>query len=120
MQDIVNGVFNGITDFFGSLGSGILDILINMISVLVNIIVFPINSLISFLFPSFSQLIVNFNNGIALFVSAPIGYIMYHIPPITRVCILTYLTFFIGYYSIIWTYRALIIVPHVIKKIKFW
>lgn len=120
IQEIIDGVFGGISKFSGSIGSGLLDIFTDMLGILVQIIIFPINSLISFLFPDFTNIVTNFSNSLNLFITAPVGFIMYHIPPITKTILLTYLTFLLGYYTIIWTYRAIIIIPHIIKKIKFW
>lgn len=120
VNDITNGILNAVYDFFGSIGSFVLDFFLTLIAHVINIIIFPINQLLISFMPNLSELIVHFNAGLSRISSLPIGFIMYHLPPITRMCILTYLGIMLGYYSILWTYRAIIIIPYVIRKIKFW
>ena len=120
INDIAEGIVNGLTNFIGEIGASILDWLSSILAILLNIIITPIDALFKSIFPDFSNALVSFNNGISLLASAPIGFIMYHIPPITRTIILLYITIMIGYYSIIWVYRAIIVIPKVLNVIKFW
>lgn len=120
VQDIINGVVGGLTDFIGSIGSGIVDLFINLLSFLINLVLFPINSLISSIFPDFSNMIINFNNSLAYLISSPISFIMYHIPPITKSILLFYISLLIGIYSIKYIYKGIILVFQIIQKIKFW
>ena len=119
-QDIIDGVVGGLTDFIGSLGAGIIDLILSLITGIVNIVLFPINALITSFFPNFSSSVSTFSEGLTRLTTAPIGYFAYHIPPITRGVLLLYLTIMLGYYTIIWTYRGIILIPTVIRKIKFW
>lgn len=120
VQDIIDGVIGGLTDFLGSIGASILDFIFDLITTFLNIVITPLNVIISSIFPNFSSFIETFNNGLAMLASSPIGFIAYHIPPITSTIILMYLNFMIGYYTILWTYRGIIIIPTVLHKIKFW
>lgn len=120
VQDIIDGIVGGLTDFIGTIGSGIIDLLINLLALLINIIITPIDLLISTIFPDFTTLITNFNSTISTVFNNSISYIMYHIPPMTKFTILFYITILIAYYSIKYTYKAIILVPNLIQKIKFW
>lgn len=120
VQDIIDGIIGGLTDFIGGLGATLLDFITSLIADVINLFLFPIDSLLTFLFPDLSGAIATFNNGITMLVNAPIGYIAYHIPPLTTSMIVIFITILIGYYSIIWIYRGIILIPHVIHKIKFW
>lgn len=120
VQDIIDGVVGGLTDFIGSLGAGIIDLLINILAFLINIVILPIDALISTIFPDFSNILQNFNNSLSYLVSSPISFIMYHIPPITKSVILFYITLLIGIYSIKYVYKGIILIFEIIQKIKFW
>lgn len=116
VQDIIDGLKGFLSDF----AYGILDIIISLLSTLINIILLPIDTLIKSIFPDFSTLISNFNNSLNIVFSDSISYIMYHIPPLTKYVILFYITLLIGYYSIKFVYKGIILVPKIINKIKFW
>lgn len=120
VQDIIDGIVGGLTDFIGTIGAGIVELLINLLSTLINLILLPIDALISTIFPDFSTLIINFNSTLNTVFNNSISYIMYHIPPMTKFTILFYITLLIAYYSIKYTYKAIILVPNLIQKIKFW
>lgn len=117
---MVQDIIDGLSGFVLGLGSGITSYILKFISFIINIVLFPINALISSIFPNFSEFVQTFSEGVARLTTAPIGYFAYHIPPITRGVILLYLTIMVGYYSIIWVYRGIILIPTVINKIKFW
>lgn len=117
---MVEDITNGIAGFASLIGGGISDKLFSLIGFLVDIVLFPINSLISLIFPNFSHAINTFAEGLTTFVSFPISYFAYHVPPLTKSIILLYLSIMLGYYTIIWTYRGIILIPTVINKIKFW
>lgn len=116
VQDIVNGL----TNFFGGIGSSILDFIISLIGNMINIIIFPIDALVKTIFPDFSNMITNFNTTVDYFLTTPISFIMYHIPPMTKSILLFYITLLIGYYSIIFIYKGIILIPQLIRKVKFW
>lgn len=108
------------SDFFQNLGSGLINLILKILGVLINIILLPIDALISTIFPDFSTLITNFNNNLNVLFGNSISYIMYHIPPLTKYVILFYITLLIGYYSVKYVYRGMILLPKIINKIKFW
>lgn len=117
---MISDITNGIADFVGLIGGGISDKIFSLIGFIVDFVLFPINSLISMIFPNFSNAIQTFSEGLVSFVSFPISYFAYHIPPLTKSIILLYLAIMLGYYTILWTYRGIILIPTVINKIKFW
>ena len=130
VQDIINGITgaidsigeavgSGINSFVSNIAGGLVDLIINLLALMINIVIIPIDFLVSTFFPNLSLQIQHFNEGLSLLATSPIGFIMYHIPPYTRGLLLVYVSFMISYYTIIWTYRRIIIIPRVIQKIKF-
>lgn len=117
---MVQDIIDGISGFASGVGGTILDLILSFIGTICSIVLFPINAIISFFFPNFSTLIESVSTGITRLATAPIGYFAYHIPPLTRSVLLVYLAIMVAYYSFIWTYRGIILIPTVIKKIKFW
>lgn len=120
INDIIDGVVGGLTDFFGSIGAGFVDLIINLISFLINLILLPINALISVIFPDLSNIINNFYNTFTYVFTDLIGYIFSYIPPMSKLVIITFITIYISYYSVKYVYKGIIIVPKIYNKIKFW
>lgn len=100
--------------------NAILKGLLSMLQTIVNIILTPINALISGIFPDFSNLISNFTNFVNNYIGGSLGWFSSLLPPITRSIIVFWLTFLVGYYSIAWGYRAVVLAWKLIQKIKFW
>lgn len=94
--------------------------ILNVITGLVNVLLTPINSLIDSLFPNMSTAINQFNSFCSNYIGGTIGWFSHILPPITKNIIIIYLTFLIGYYSVSWTYTAIVKIYNVIQKIKFW
>lgn len=120
VQDIIDGVVGGLTNFFGSIGAGIIDLIINLLSTLINLILMPINALIGVIFPDLSNIINNFYNTFTYVFTDLIGYIFSYIPPMSKIVVLAFFTIFISFYSVKYIYKGIILVPKIYNKIKFW
>ena len=115
-DSILNGIYQGTSGITNGLFNGLFFVLRK----LVDIFLLPINGLITAFFPSFNLLINNFTNSLTLIASAPISFFMHLLPPITQSVLIFWVGLMISYYSFIWIYRGIIIIPAVIRKIKFW
>lgn len=109
-----------ISSFFQDIGVGIVNLIIKILGVLINIILVPINALLNFIFPDLSTIIENFYSTFNYVFTGLISYIFYYIPPMTKLLILTYILTLIAYYSVKYTYKGIILLPHLYQKIKFW
>lgn len=94
--------------------------IMKIVSSFIGIILTPVNTLISNVFPDFSNAIASFNTFVSRYVGGTIAYFSSILPPITRSIIALWLTFLIGYYTITWSYALIIKIYNVIQKIKFW
>lgn len=116
----VSDLVSGLSQFFNSFAFSLFDIFALFISFVLNLILLPINLLLSAFFPDFSDLIVKFSNFVVYFSSMPLNYFIGLIPPLTRSMLALWLVIAIGYYTFMYSYRAIIVVPTLIRKIKFW
>lgn len=117
---MVQDIIDGLSGFATGIGGTLINLIVNFLGLIVNIVLFPVNSLFSLIFPNFSETLTTFSIGLTNLAMAPIGYFAYHIPPLTKSVLAFYLLLLVGYYSYIWIYRSIIIIPKVINKIKFW
>lgn len=102
-----------VADFFNT----ICDLLV----FIVNLVFAPINALFETFMPDNVQMLYdNVNNFLVTFLTFPVGFFTSLIPPVTYQLLLTSLNLLIIYYSIRYTYKAIVIIPHIIKRIKFW
>ena len=99
-----------------SLLNGILKVIL----MLLNIILIPINSLIENVFPSMVSAIQTFTNFINNIIGNNLVYFFHLFPPIFRSLLIIWFTFVIGYYTIYYTYLAILKIWDIIQKIKFW
>lgn len=99
---------------------GLFEFILYLIGFLIQMFLLPIDILLKSLFPSFSTYLVNFSNSLNLLITAPFNYFWNILPPITRFTLALWLTTMIAYYSVIWSYRAIIFIPKVYNRIKFW
>lgn len=98
----------------------ILNGLLKMILKVLNIFLLPVNALIENIFPSMTNAINTFNNFVTNVLGNNLAYFFHLLPPIFRTLLFTWFTFVIAYYSIYYTYLAIIKIWSVIQKIKFW
>ena len=117
---MVNDIINGILGAISSIASGLFDFILDLIIKLATGILYPINSLFTTLFPNVSILVSNFSDFLVLIATGPFSLLFNFFPPTCKSLILFWFTICIAYYSIIWVYRGLILIPVMINKIKFW
>lgn len=94
--------------------------ILNVITSLLNIFLLPINVLIENIFPDMSSAISTFNNFINNYVGGTLSYFFSILPPIFRGLLVLWFTFVISYYSVYYSYLAIIKIWNIIQKIKFW
>ena len=117
---MIEDIVAGITGAFSNIASGIYDFILSLIGKIISIVLYPINALFETFLPNLSSLLENFSNFLLVLATAPINYVFHLFPPICRGIILTWLLLLISFYSILWIYRGIILVPKIINKIKFW
>lgn len=94
--------------------------ILKMILSLLNIFLLPVNALIENIFPDMSNAIQTFTNFINNIIGNNLSYFFSMFPPTFKTLLFTWFTFVVAYYSIYYTYRAIIKIWDVIQKIKFW
>ena len=94
--------------------------LLNLLSSVISLVLTPINALINNLFPSMSSAISTFNTFVTTYVGGTLAYFFILLPPIFRGLLVTWFTFVIAYYGVIYTYLGIKKLWQVIQKIKFW
>lgn len=94
--------------------------ILKIILMLLNIVLTPINLLFTNLFPDMSLSISNFTSFCNTYISGTIGYFISILPPIFRNLLVIWFTFVISYYTIYFTYTAIVKIFGIIQKIKFW
>lgn len=98
----------------------ILNGILKMILKILNIVLLPINALIENVFPDMATAIQNFTNFLNNVVGNNLVYFFHILPPIFRSILVTWFTFVIAYYTIYYTYTAILKIWTIIQKIKFW
>ena len=91
-----------------------------MITSLLNLVLLPINALIENIFPSMSTAIQSFTNFVNNVVGANLAYFFSMLPPTFKTILSIWITFIIAYYTIYYSYIAILKIFNVIQKIKFW
>lgn len=98
-------------------------ILNGILSALTGIVTFlltPLNSLVANLFPDMTNTITTFNNFVNNYFGSNLTYFFSMFPPIFKSLLVLFITFSIGYYTVHFTYTALVKIFNVIQKVKFW
>lgn len=113
-------ITNGIVNFFTDSSLSILGFLFNIIIEIINIILSPLIAIFDFFVPNLGGVIESFTNFIVYMTSIPLDYFISLIPPMTKAMILFMITLKISYYTLIYSYKAIVVVPNLIKRIKFW
>lgn len=98
----------------------ILKVIMKAAKNLVNAILSPVNDLVASIFPSFANLINQFNTFLNNYIGTSLGWFSHLLPPITRTIIIFWLEFLIVYYGAIWTYHGISQLYRLIQKLKFW
>lgn len=102
---MIKAIFNGI---------------FNLINSVLGIILTPVNAILDTLFPNLDTYISNFNNLVDNYIVRLCGYFFNFIPPTTRGLLVIIFTFYISYKAIVWSYRGIVLLFNIIRKIKFW
>lgn len=99
---------------------GLLDLILWLLTIIVKIVLTPVDLIFRTFLPNLSSIINNFSNGLLLISNFPFSYFFHMLPPLTQIVISFWITLLISYYSILWGYRAIVFIPKIINKIKFW
>lgn len=94
--------------------------ILKAITAVIGFILTPINALFANLFPDMSNAISTFNTFVNTYIGGSLSYFFSLFPPIFKTLLVLWFTFVIAYYSIFYTYKAIIKIFNVIQKIKFW
>lgn len=93
--------------------------LLSLLMSIIDIVLFPINSLISLLFPNLGQYISGVANLMANLLNG-IAFVSNFMPPLFKGLVIISLTTLIYYYSIYWAYTTISKAWALIQKIKLW
>lgn len=102
------------------MANAIIKALFKLILSFLNIILYPLNTLITQIFPDVSNVVSTFTTFCNTFLTGSLAFFGGFIPPMTKGIVILWLTFLIGYYPGVWLWNATIKVFNVIQKIKFW
>lgn len=100
--------------------NGILKGILKAITKLLSLFLLPVNALINQLFPNMTTAISHFNTFVSTYIGSTLSFFFSILPPIFRSIIFIWLTFLISYYTIYYTYLAVVKIFDLIQKIKFW
>ena len=64
--------------------------------------------------------ISHFNNFVTTYLGSTLSFFFNLLPPIFRSIVILWLTFLISYYTIYFSYLAIVKMFDIIQKIKFW
>lgn len=103
-----------------SMINAILKGILKAITKLLSIFLLPVNLLIDRLFPDMSTAIGHFNTFVTTYIGSTLSFFFSILPPIFRSIISIWLTFLITYYTIYFTYLAIVKIFALIQRIKFW
>lgn len=98
----------------------ILNGLLSSLTGVVSFILTPVNALVENLFPDMASAIGTFNNFVDTYLGTNLAYFFSMFPPIFKSLLVLFFTFCIAYYSIYFTYIALVKIFTIIQKVKFW
>lgn len=94
--------------------------ILTMITKLVNLFLIPINALFTNLFPDMTNAINTFNTFCNTYLGGTLTYVFSILPPIFRNILIIWFGFLISFYTIKYSYIAIIKIFNIIQKIKFW
>lgn len=98
----------------------ILNGLLSALSGVVSFLLTPVNALVENLFPDMANAIATFNNFVDTYLGANLAYFFSMFPPIFKSLLVMFFTFCIAYYTVHFTYIALVKIFTIIQKVKFW
>lgn len=98
----------------------ILNGILSALSGVVTFLLTPINALVSNLFPDMASAIATFNSFVDTYLGSNLAYFFSMFPPIFKSLLVLFFTFCIAYYTVHFTYLALVKIFTIIQKVKFW
>lgn len=97
------------------------EFIIDMVATIIQIVLTPVNILFNTIMPdNIQNIISSINNALVQFAFLPLNFFVQFIPPTALSLIILSLTILISYYSIRFIYYGIVLIPHLIRKIKFW
>lgn len=106
----------GVMKLIKAILNGILNALVGVVSFLLT----PLNNLVSTLFPNMASAIGTFNGFVDNYLGSNLAYFFSMFPPIFKSLLVLFFTFCITYYTVYFTYIALVKIFTIIQKVKFW
>lgn len=94
--------------------------LLKLLLMILNIVLLPINALIENVFPDMANAIQTFTDFLNNILGNNMVFFFHLLPPIFRSLLVIWFTFVISYYTIYYTYLAILKIWTIIQKIKFW
>lgn len=107
-------------DFLTNSSLSILGFLFSVIVEVINFVLSPLVAIFDFFVPNLAGVIQSFTDFVVYIASIPLSYFIALIPPLTKAMILFMLSLKISYYTLIYSYKAIVVVPNLIKRLKFW
>ena len=98
----------------------ILNGLLSALTGVVSFLLTPVNLLVENLFPNMSSAIATFNSFVDNYLGSNLAYFFSMFPPIFKSLLVLFFTFCIAYYTVYFTYIALVKIFTIIQKVKFW
>lgn len=98
----------------------ILNGLLSALTGVVNFLLTPINLLVSNVFPNMSSAIATFTNFVNTYLGSNLSYFFSMFPPTFKTLLVLFITFCAGYYTVYYSYIAIVKIFNVIQKVKFW
>lgn len=98
----------------------ILNGFLNALTGVVSFLLTPINALVANLFPDMASAIGTFNNFVDTYLGSNLSYFFSMFPPIFKSLLVLFFTFCIAYFTVHFTYIALVRLFTIIQKVKFW
>lgn len=96
--------------------NGILKALVSV----VNFLLTPLNLVFTKLLKVAIALLISGNKFVNTYIGNSLSYFFSILPPIFRGLLILWFTFIIAYYTIYYTYVAILKIFNIIQKIKFW
>ena len=117
---MIQDIISGLTSFLADSCLSLLQFVFELIIICINFVLTPLIALFNFFVPNLNEVISSFVDFVAYFATIPITFFVSLIPPLTSKMIIVMLSLKISYYTLIYSYRAIVVVPNLIRRIKFW
>lgn len=102
------------------MAKAIFNVFFKLINAIISVILYPINALVTGVFPDFAEMIATFNYVLDNYIGGGVAYFFSILPPTCRGIVLLYLTLLVAYYTVSASIHAILKIYTIIKNIKFW